>query len=174
MRRTGAIAKSNDPAVATFFAEDQAASTKSSSEFQKMVEPLMDTEQEKILFKQISEERKAYIAVRDRILDLKKEGKAEEASQLLDQKFTPTAKNYMARMEELLNFQGQDIDNQAKIIQNNFAASRNLMVILGFISLVLSATIAWLLSGSITGPLAQASAVARQVASGDLTAHIDN
>ncbi|WP_295960968.1 methyl-accepting chemotaxis protein [Rhodoferax sp.] len=174
VRRTGAIAKSNDPAMATFFAEDQAASSKSSSEYQKMVEALMDTEQEKTLFKQISEERKAYIAVRDSILELKKEGKTEEASQLLDQKFTPNSKNYIAKMEELLNYQRQDIDNQAKLIQDNFAASRNLMVVLGIISLVLSAVVAWLLSGSITGPLAQASAVARQVASGDLTARVDN
>ncbi|BDT67816.1 methyl-accepting chemotaxis protein I [Comamonadaceae bacterium OS-1] len=174
VRRTGAIAKSNDPALAGFFAEDQAASTKSSSENQKLVEALMRTEQEKTLFNQISEQRKAYILVRDKILELKKEGKGEEASSLLDQQFTPTAKSYMGKMEELLAYERQDIDVQAKGIQDNFTTSRNLMLLLGAVSLVLSAVIAWLLSGSITGPLAQASAVARQVASGDLSARIDN
>ncbi|SDN93416.1 methyl-accepting chemotaxis sensory transducer [Rhodoferax sp. OV413] len=173
VRRTGAIAKSNDPAVATYFAEDQAASTKSSSEFQKQVELLMDTDVEKTLFKQISEERKNYILVRDAILDLKKEGKAEEASQMLDQKFTPASKAYMSKMEELLNTQRKDIDDQSRTIQDSYATSRNLMVALGVVSVLLSIVIAWLLSGTITGPLAQASVIARQVASGDLTARID-
>ena len=173
VRRTGAIAKSNDPAVATFFAEDQAASSKTSAEFQKTVESLMDSDKEKTLFRQISEERTAYVAVRDGILALKKEGKTEEAGQLLDQKFIPASKTYMAKMEEMLAYQRQDIDDKARIIEENYAASRNLMVALGVISLLLSVLIAWLLSGSITKPLAQASAIARQVASGDLTARID-
>jgi methyl-accepting chemotaxis protein len=174
VRRTGAIAKSSDPSLVQFFAEDQAASTKASTEYQKAVELLMDSDKEKALFAAIGEERKKYILVRDTVVGLRKEGKADEANTMLDQKFTPAAKDYMARMEELLNIQRQEVEDRAKEIEDNYEASRNLMIALGAISLGLSVLVAWLLSGSITKPLAQASEVARRVAAGDLTARIDN
>jgi len=174
VRRTGAIAKSNDPSLVAYFAEDQAASTKSSSEYQKAVETLMNSDKEKTLFAQIGEERKNYILVRDAVVDLRRTGKADEANAMLDQKFTPAAKAYMGRMEELLNLQRSEIDDQAKMIQDSYAASRNLMIALGVVSLLFSTVVAWLLSGSITRPLVEASAMARRVAAGDLTGHIDN
>jgi methyl-accepting chemotaxis protein len=174
VRRTGAIAKSSDPSLVAFFAEDQAASTKASTEYQKAVEPLMQTDKEKALFAQIGEERKNYILVRDTVVGLRKDGKAEEANTMLDQKFTPASKTYMGRMEELLNFQRQEIDDAAREMQGNYETSRNLMVGLGAVSLLLSVIVAWLLSGTITRPLAQASAIARRVAAGDLTGRIDN
>ncbi|APW36592.1 hypothetical protein RD110_04705 [Rhodoferax koreense] len=174
VRRTGAIAKSNDPSLVQFFAEDQAASTKASSEYQKAVEPMMETEKEKALFAQIGEERKNYILVRDAVVATRAQGKAEEANQMLDQKFVPASKTYMGKMEELLNFQRQEIDDSARRIEASYAASRNLMILLGIVSLLLSAVIAWLLSGSITRPLAEASAMAKRVAAGDLTGRIEN
>jgi methyl-accepting chemotaxis protein len=59
-------------------------------------------------------------------------------------------------------------------IDANYQFSRTLMIALGVVSLLLSVVCAWLISGSITRPLVKASAVARQVAEGDLTARIDN
>jgi len=174
VRRTAAIAKSSDPALATFFAEDQAASTKSSGELQKALEPLMVSDLEKSLYAEIGAQRKVYIAARDEIVALKKDGKAEEASQLLEQKFMPASKVYLTKMEALLKQQRDEIDRAAQDINATYQASRTLMVALGAVSLLLSLVCAWLISGSITRPLVQATAVARQVAGGDLTAHIDN
>jgi methyl-accepting chemotaxis protein len=174
VRRTMAIARSSDASLATFFAEDQAASSKSSGEFQKTIEALMKTPEEQALFAEIGEQRKVYISVRDAIVALKKEGNTEEATQLLEQKFVPTAKIYMAKIEALVKSQRDDIDQQAQGIQDIYASSRTLMLALGGVSLVLSALCAWLLTGSITRPLAQANQIARQVAAGDLTARIDS
>ncbi|MDB5894854.1 MAG: hypothetical protein JWQ88_2385 [Rhodoferax sp.] len=174
VRRTGAIAKSNDPSLVAFFAEDQTASTKSSSAYQAEIEKLMETAEEKALFAQIGEERKKYIEVRDAVVALRRDGKAEEANQMLDEKFTPQSKVYMAKMEQLLNSQRTEITNQAAQIRSSYETSRTLLVVLGVISLVLSGLVAWLLSGTITRPLAEASAMARRVASGDLTGHIEN
>ena len=174
IRRTAAIARSSDPSLATFFAEDQAQSTKSSSELQKAIEPLMQNDKEKALYAAIAEQRKAYILVREAIVNLKKEGKAEESVQMLEQKFTPTSKAYQDKIEEMLAMQRQEIDDLGKSIQANYDSSRNLLIALGVISLLLGATVVWLLSGSITRPLVQANTVARQVASGDLTANIDS
>ncbi len=173
VRRTSAIARSSDESLATYFAEDQAASTQSSSEYQKAIEALMETPQEKALFAEIGEQRKSYLSARNAISALKKEGKADEANRMLDEKFAPAAKLYIAKVEELLNNQRSEIDRLASEIKDNSANSRTLLIALGGLSLLLSATCAWLLTSSITGPLAQANAVARQVATGDLTAHID-
>ncbi|MFX7090755.1 hypothetical protein ABTH94_21885, partial [Acinetobacter baumannii] len=67
IRRTLAIAKSSDPSLAAYFAEEAAASTKSSSEYQKQVEGLLVTPEEKALFQKIGEQRKVYLSSRDQI-----------------------------------------------------------------------------------------------------------
>jgi methyl-accepting chemotaxis protein len=174
VRRTGAIAKSSDPSVATYFAEDQAASSKSSAELQKALESLLQTDKEKALYAEIGDQRKVYVAARDEILAFKKEEKSDEANKVLEQKFVPASKVYLAKMEALLKLQRDQIDDSAKGIEGIYAASRSLMIALGVVCLLLSVVCAWLLSGTITKPLVQASKVARQVAEGDLTARIDN
>ena len=174
VRRAGAIAKSSDPSLTEYFAEEQAASSKSSSELQKALEPLMQTDQEKALYAEIGEQRKLYLVVRDEIVALKKDGKSDEANQLLEQKFKPASAVFLGKMEALLKLQRDQIDESAKNIADIYSASRSLMVALGVVSLLLSLVCAWLISGSITRPLVQATGVARQVAGGDLTAHIDN
>ncbi|MBK1685475.1 methyl-accepting chemotaxis protein [Rhodoferax fermentans] len=173
IRRTSAIAHSSDPSMAEFFAEDQAQSSKTSTEYQKKLESLMDTDKEKALYAAIGVQRKAYIEVRDKVVNLKKEGQAEESKQLLLEKFVPAGKAYQDRMEEMLALQRQEIDDLGQSIQDNYIASRNLMVALEVVSVLLSISVVWLLSGSITRPLSQANTIARQVAGGDLTTRID-
>ncbi len=172
VRRTAAIARSADASLAEFFAEDQAASTKSSGEFQKTLEGLMRSDTEKTLYKEIGEQRKAYVASRDQIVALKKEGKAEEAIKVLEEKFVPASKLYLSKMDALLQQQRDSVDALARGIQDNQESSRRLLLALGVVSLALSAVAAWLLSQSITRPLEQAAAVAQRVASGDLSGAI--
>ncbi len=172
VRRTAAIAKSSDESLAAYFAEDAAQSTKTSSELQKAVEGLMASEAEKKVFSEIGDMRKVYLSTRDAIVALKKEGKADEASKMLDEKFTPASKAYLGKMEELLNMQRREIDNTAKVIDEISTASRTLLVVLGVLSVALSVLIAWLLTGGITGPLRQANQIARRVAQGDLSADV--
>jgi len=172
VRRTAAIARSSDPALAEFFAEDQAASTKSSGELQKALQDLMVLDEEKALFKEIGEQRKIYIAARDQIVALKKEGKTDEAVKALEDKFMPASKLYLAKMDALLQQQRDAVDVLAKQIQENHESSRLLLVALGAVSLLFGVVCAWLMSRSITVPLAQASSMAQKVASGDLTGHV--
>ncbi|GAA4014862.1 methyl-accepting chemotaxis protein [Actimicrobium antarcticum] len=170
-RRTAAIARSSDPSLAAFFAEDQASSTRNSGELQKAISEKMHTPSEKALFEEISALRKIYLASRDTIVTLKKDGKLDEANQLLDQTFTPASKAYISKIEALLVEQRRRIDQTAIGINATYEASRNLMSALGVLTLVFSVLCAWLLSRSITRPLAEAVATARQVAAGDLSAN---
>ncbi|WP_066710381.1 methyl-accepting chemotaxis protein [Curvibacter delicatus] len=170
--RTIAVSRSGDPTLADFFAEDAKASSKSSGELQKAVEGLMFLESEKKLYQEIGELRLLYLKNRDAIVALKKEGRVEEANTLLEKQFIPDANKYAAAMEALLKNQRDQVDTLAQDISARRQSSRQLLVVLGLLSVAFGALCAWLLASSITRPLAQASDVAQRVASGDLTAVI--
>ncbi|WP_346014418.1 methyl-accepting chemotaxis protein [Rubrivivax gelatinosus] len=174
IRRTSAIAYSSDPKLADFFADDQAQSSKSSAELQKSLDELLDTDKEKALYAAIRVQRKVYVEARDAILKLKKEDKVEDARQLMQETFVPAGKAYQAKIEELVALQREEIDELGQSIQDNYVASRNLMIMLEAASVLLSITVVWLLSGSITRPLSQANAIARKVAEGELGTRIDS
>nr|WP_315191231.1 methyl-accepting chemotaxis protein [uncultured Albidiferax sp.] len=169
VRRTTAIAKSSDASLASYFAQDAATSSERSSKAQKTLEPLMETDAEKALFAAIGVARKNYVEARDAVSALKKEGKSDEANQLLEQKFTPAGKAYLDALEALMLAQRQDIDQQAQGMADNTTQGRNLLIAVGTVSLLFGVGSAWRLAGSITQPLAEANRAARQVAAGDLT-----
>ena len=172
VRRTSAIARSSDTSLGTFFAEDQATSTKKSSELQQAIGTQMRTAQEKAAFAEVGALRKVYLSSRDQIVSLKKEGKLDEANQVLDQNFTPAAKRYLIKIEELQNEERRQIDQAAMYIEANYQSGRNLMLVFGVVMLILGVLISWLLTRSITQPLAKAVGFAREVASGNLSATI--
>nr|WP_315210686.1 methyl-accepting chemotaxis protein [uncultured Albidiferax sp.] len=172
VRRTTAIAKSSDASLASYFAQDAATSSERSSKAQKTLEPLMKTDAEKALFAAIGVARKNYVDARDAVSALKKEGKSDEANQLLEQKFTPAGKAYLDALEALMLAQRQDIDQQAQGMADNTTQGRNLLIAVGTLSLLFGVGSAWRLAGSITQPLAEANRAAQRVAAGDLTGHL--
>jgi len=91
VRRTTAIAKSTDPSLATFFAEEQKQSAADTTAIQKQVQSLMVSAEEKRLFSDISDLRKSYITAREEVIRLKREGQAAEADKLLESAFLPSA-----------------------------------------------------------------------------------
>ncbi|WP_426110409.1 methyl-accepting chemotaxis protein [Massilia sp. PWRC2] len=174
VRRAQAIIKSSDPSLEAFFADDAAEGAKASDQLQKDVGSYMATPREKALFEQIGEIRKAYLASRKEIMALRKAGDLETATRLLDQQFVPLSKTFIATIAELLAEERRQIDAATSEIAAINVASRNLMTALGVVMLAFGICCWWLLSRSITIPLARAVAAARKVASGDLTSQIDN
>jgi methyl-accepting chemotaxis protein len=172
VRRTIAIAKSGDPSLGVFFADEQKQSASETSEIQKKVEPLMVSEVEKNLFKEIGAIRKIYSGSRDEVVRLKKEGKPDESAKLLDNTFIPTSKDYLAKVETLLNMQRKALDESALPIKQANDRASNLLLVLGALSVLLGAASAYLITHSITGPLSQALDVAKRVANGDLSSQL--
>jgi methyl-accepting chemotaxis protein len=172
--RTTAIARSADPGLASYFVDEAAASSRESGALQKAIEPLMKSDGEKTLFTAIGDERKLFLQIRDQIYALKKAGKADEANQVLEQQFIPVSKLLVVKIDALVKLQRDEIDAVAAEIDENYRFSRMLMIAFGVVGLLLSIVCAWLISGSITKPLVQATAMARQVAQGDLSARVEN
>ncbi|HYP71034.1 MAG TPA: methyl-accepting chemotaxis protein [Variovorax sp.] len=171
VRRTTAIAKSADPSLGPFFAEESANSTKAAQELQKQLEPLLTSDEEKALWKEFQEVRAQYLQSRDGVVKIKAEGTAQEANAALE-KFLPISKTYLGKVQQLLEMQRRTIDGMVVQIGDSFNESRNFLVILGGLALCLGGVYAWWLAIGITRPLRQALVVAQTVASGDLTSNI--
>ncbi|MBO9538612.1 methyl-accepting chemotaxis protein [Herbaspirillum sp.] len=173
VRRTTAIAKSSDPSLAAFFAEDAAAATKLSTTQQKAIEALLSSEAEKAVFDKLSAVRKDYIKYRDAISKAKADGQADEVTKILTGPYDAAAKGYLDLLQQLLDVQRSGIDQIARDIQGIYEQSRNLMLALGVLLFVLGWLFAWRLALGITRPLERAVDVAETVAAGDLTMQVD-
>ncbi|RFP16346.1 MULTISPECIES: methyl-accepting chemotaxis protein [unclassified Duganella] len=174
IRRTTAIARSSDPSLGAFFAEEAKASSAISAEYQKKVEVLIVDADEKELFGRVGEQRKIYLSSRDQVAKLKGAGELEEAEKVFANVFRPGSTSYQALMQELLKMQRAKIDATAVHIDEVAASSRNLLYLLAVLVLAFGAVSSWLLTTGITGPLQVAVTAARRVAGGDLTGHIDD
>ncbi len=172
VRRTSAIAKSRDPSLGPFFAEDTAASTAGINELQKKVEPLLETAEEKQLFESMKAARKRYVGTRDAIVALKKEDKFDEANRLLEATFIPESKSYLESLGGLLDMQRKRIDANAVQIHTSYEHNRQFMILFGLTVLAAGAYCAWHLTRGITVPLGRAVDVARAVAGNDLRSAI--
>ena len=170
--RTTAVAKSTDASLVAFFATNAAETTKSTAALIKQIEPLIRSAQERTLFSQIGEVRKSYLVSRDQVTQLKGQGKADEAAQLLSQIYLPAGENYLRLVGDFLALQRQNLDARAAEIDAIEASARNYVVTLTGLVLLLGMVLAWSLTRSITTPLEHAVAVARRVADGDLTEQI--
>ena len=169
VRRTTAIAKSSDPSLATFFAAEQKESAAATTAIQKQVEGLMVTSAEKQLFADIAELRKTYVAARDEVIRLKREGQPAEADKLLENAFLPASVRYVEQVKALLEMQRTALDQAAAPIREANDQARHAMWLLGALGLAAGVTCSVLITRSITAPMGRSLQVAQQVASGDLS-----
>ncbi|MFE8646351.1 methyl-accepting chemotaxis protein [Sphingomonas sp. NCPPB 2930] len=174
VRRTSAIAKSSDPVLATFFEVEQRESTKSSNEYRDKIEALLSGTAEKDTYAAIGKARSKYVEAREQIDQLKRVGKFDEANSALDGKFIPASVSYLLAIQELLSLQRAQIDASAKHVDDIGHHSGQALILLGVLSILLGAVLAWLMTRSITRPIKSALAVANQVAAGDLRQSINS
>ena len=170
--RTTAIAKSEDAALGAFFAKEAAATSKSTADLLKLIEPLISQPAEREIMAKIQEIRKSYIGSRDKVAELKAQGMASEADAMLVNVFVPAAQGYLTQLGALVQLQRNSLDAKAKEVQAIEHSSQIYFLILAALALAMGVLCAWRLTTGITGPLQSAVAVARRVADGDLSTHI--
>jgi len=176
VRRTAAIARSSDPSLTAFFAEDAAVTMKGATEMRDKIEPLLTTDEEKRLFSDITEQRKIYTAAREDILRAKNSGQAEEANRIIEQVFMPAAKKYQELVQQLLEAQRGYLNHLANAVQDNYQSAKSTILALSLAAFICGMICAWLLSRSITrelgGEPSYAADIARHIAAGDLATEI--
>ncbi len=172
VRRTTAIAKSSDASLSTYFAEEQKLSASTTTDIQKKVEGLMQTDAERALFSDISALRRTYTETRDEVIRLRRDGHSEQADALLESRFVPSAKQYMTRVEALMEMQRKALDESAAPIKAANDKARYWLIALGAITIGLGMVLAVTITRSITLPLSDSVAVADTIAHGDLTTEV--
>jgi methyl-accepting chemotaxis protein len=167
--RTSAIIKSSDPSLATFFEKSTKETNAKAATYMKEAEQLLTTPEEKQAFDRMMALRPNYMAGRRDAVKLKEEGKIEESNAVHDKVYIPAAEAYQASMRELVQIQRSRVNALSAQIQQIKVESRRTVMLLGALVVAFSVVCAWWLSRGITGPLRAAVALARRVASGDLS-----
>ncbi|MFT3815523.1 MAG: methyl-accepting chemotaxis protein [Acidovorax sp.] len=167
--RTAAIAKSNDPSLAEYFAKSAADSSTRSSALQQAIEKKLTSDEDRALFAKIGEVRKDYLSSRDEVSKLKKAGDAEGANRAFSQKYEPTVVAYQNVMDQLVALQRQKLDHAGERVRDASQRATLLLAALCAGSVLLAAVLAWRLTVGITRPLRDARGVAERIADMDLT-----
>ena len=172
--RTLAKAKSVDAADEQRYDEEMKATSAQITTFQKQIDTRIDSEQGKGLLGAVAEQRKRYSAIRDQAFkDKAAQGADSEAFRaLINDKLLPEMNKYVQSVQRVVAYQETVFAGADAQIDALQASARRLLIGLGILALGCGAVFGWLLTRSITRPLAHAVGLARQVAAGDLTADI--
>jgi len=126
------------------------------------------------MFNQILESRERYIAMQNLVIKLAEEDKGNEARVVIATDFRKAATEYRQRVNTLIKFQGDLMDQTGVFAAEQYQQARNLVVILGISALLVGIGIALWVTRSITKPLNEAVGVADALAQGDLTVKIES
>jgi methyl-accepting chemotaxis protein len=171
MRYT-AIAKSGDNSLEQLFAPEVKITTARGNEISKAIEALPKTPEEAELINAVYEQRKLYIAAREKVSLAKRDGPSDHVADVFEKEFRPASGSLLSKMQVLLDFQHKSIDAMSVEASAASANGQWQLAIYGTSALIVGFVLAWLLTTSITRPLKKAAGMADKVASGDLTAEL--
>lgn len=137
------------------------------------LKPSLEQPKGKEMMQQILDAREQFIAAQNQVFKLMEDNKVEEARIFLAGDFRNVAVDYRTRVNALIKFQGDLMDQAGQAAEQQYQQARTLMLALAGIAFLIGATVALLVTRSITKPLGVAVEVANQLAAGDMTATID-
>jgi methyl-accepting chemotaxis protein len=144
-------------------------------DFQKYLnkyETLVSEPGERAIFPELKKNSAAFLAVHDKIYALAAAGNVEDARQMSRGAASELYRTIVAQIEELSKINTEGSKASDAIADNEVAKARTWIFSLLAASLLIGMSLAIFMARIISGPLNEAVAVAKQVASGDLTAKI--
>ena len=171
---TVAKIKAIDPADEHYYDEGMKPISKRAGELQKTFEEVIVSTEGKALLSALVEQRAKYTAVRNQAYKMKTELGAgnPELLAFLNSKVMPEMRAYTEAAGKLAHFQEKLASDANASIDAISASVQRTLTVLGSAAVAIGALFGWLLTRSITRPLAVAVGLAQQVAAGDLTADI--
>ncbi|HZW25606.1 MAG TPA: MCP four helix bundle domain-containing protein, partial [Gallionella sp.] len=121
----------------------------------------------------LKEARAQYLVDSDKVIALALEQNKAEAAKMIFGALRNSQRSYFTAVNDLVKFQGKQMDEAGADAAAAYEAARNLMLILAVAAVALGVGIAFWITFSITRPLNDAVNVANALAAGDLTARID-
>ena len=166
--------KSVDPVDEKYHDAQMKVISDRAGKLQKELESVVQSAQGKALLAEIATERAKYSAMRNEGFKMKSALGADsaEVKAFFEAKVIPEMRLYVGTIEKLATYQEQLFTDADTSIDAIVVSATRILIGLGIVALAIGAACGWLLTRSITRPLAHAVGLARQVASGDLTADI--
>jgi len=156
--------------VDRFFAPQMKATSDEISVTQKELTERITSEKGKALLVEVGVKRDAYVAVRKDVLAKFKAGDNDGGRALLDGKMVPAAAAYVDSLVNLAAFQQSLVEAGVKQLDVDTTGTEYTLFGLLAAAVAAAALFAWLVTRSITRPLATAVSATGRIAAGDLSA----
>ncbi|AWM95084.1 methyl-accepting chemotaxis protein [Pseudomonas sp. 31-12] len=142
---------------------------------QKVYEPLIDGPQERAAYDQYVQLLAQYRQLEDRMKTLSRNNQIDELSAMLNSELLSNSEAVNSALGKLLEINTQQIEATDARAGEQYSTSLNLVITLLVIASGLTVLFAWLLTNSITKPIANALSAAEEIAEGNLTRpiHVD-
>jgi len=163
----------NDKDFADKWNEKITAKRKDFSATLEALDKLEQTGKGKELFAKYRESSAKARAINDRVQELSRAGKKEEAMDLYAKEALPATLNNIDRLEELEGQQKQDMAAARDRALNEGATYRLLLIIFGLVTLGCGVAATVIVKRSITVPLAESVRIADLLAKGELDVQVD-
>ena len=167
--RTLAVILSSDPSVEEEFKDPMAATSAQISEVQKSLESMALREADKAQMGRIAEARSAMLALRGEARKIKAEGRVDEATALVKQKYVPASNAYLQHLRDFVQQQHDFAEASTQAMYQDRMLTVKIAAALVAAVLLAICVGAALLIRSIVTPLNAANATAGRIAQGDLT-----
>ena len=126
----------------------------------------------KELLKVVKSARAAYIGDQDKFLSLLKDNKKEEIVVLMQGGLRKTHTDYLKSVRNLIDFQTELMQQSGKHADDLAGQTETLILSLSSVAVLLAMAFGWLVTVSITRPVAEAASVAKELSQGNLTVRI--
>ena len=133
----------------------------------------IEAPQARDLLKQMGSANASYAKGQDELLKLIREGTPEQARTYLSNELRPVLGNYKKLIADQIKLQNDTAKQAGADARDTYHATRVQMMTLSVVILAFAAALAYLITRSITRPVAKALKVANTVAAGDLTSRIE-
>jgi len=147
--------------------EEMKQGSKRLGEIYESFEAKLNTKKGKELFQQIISARKAYVDMRNKVLELDARGKKDEAFIVLSRDVAPLEKNYLNMIQDMVDLITKAVNNEANNASANYEKTRTMMIALSVVATLFGVLLAFGISNSISNALNELIQRADNLSSGD-------
>jgi methyl-accepting chemotaxis protein len=139
----------------------------------QQVEARLDTEKSRELFTAMVEKRKAYNALTDDFMQKTAAGHIGAALEMLNSKIAHKSSEYNQALAEFSNFQNGLAAEASRIAEADYHMALVVSGVIAAVAIAVALALGWLVTRSVTAPVARAVKVVNAVSKGDLSVDIE-